>query len=90
MRIASIVSLRYGTGDLIDKGNGSYEITGTLGDFFRKVPIEEFTYFYPGSFIYAGQLLPSLASSFEANNLGTVSWGELPDVYSDVPPDALV
>jgi hypothetical protein len=90
MKIASVVSLRYGTGDLIDKGNGSYEITGTLGDFFRKVPIEEFIYFYPGEFIFTGQLLPSLASSFIANQLGTVTWGEVPDVYSDLPPDALV
>jgi hypothetical protein len=90
MKIASIVSYRYGNGDLIDKGNGDYEITGTLGDFFRKVPIEEFIYFYPGEFIFTGQLLPSLASSFEANKLGTVTWGEVPDVYSDLPPGALV
>jgi len=90
MKIASIVSYRYGNGDLIDKGNGEYEITGTLGDFFRKVPIEEFIYFYPGEFIFTGQLLPSLASSFIANKLGTVTWGEVPDVYSDLPPDALV
>lgn len=90
MRIATITSTLFGNGDLIDKGNGDYEITGTLGDFFRNVPIVEFIYFYPASFVYAGQLLPSLASSFEENNIGTVSWGELPDVWSDVPPDALV
>lgn len=90
MRIASITSTRFGNGDLLDKGNGDYEITGTLGAFFENVPLDEFLYVYPGEFIFRGQLLPSLASSFEANNLGTVSWGEVPDVWSDVPPDALV